>query len=79
MSAQAAYTRLKKRAVQAGVNEFSPHDFRRTFVGDMLDAGADIATVAKLAGFTSVTTMARYDRRSEDTKRKAASLLYFPF
>src|SRR5258708_16558049 len=32
MSAQAAYKRLKGRIAQAGVADFSPHDFRRTFV-----------------------------------------------
>ena len=79
MSAQAAYKRLKKRAEQAGVKDFSPHDMRRTFVSDMLDRGADIATVAKLAGHASVTTTARYDRRTEETKRKVAGLLHFPF
>ncbi len=79
MTAQAAYKRLKRRAEQAGIQTLSPHDLRRSFVGDMLNAGADIATVAKLAGHTSLTTTARYDGCSEETKRKAASLLRSPF
>ena len=34
-----------------------PHDMRRTFVGDLLDRGADIVMVAKLA---DMKTNARY-------------------
>ena len=76
---EAIWHMLSRRAAAAGIAHFSPHDLRRTFISDLLDAGADLATAQKLAGHSSPLTTSRYDRRPEAAKRKAAELLFVPY
>jgi integrase len=75
---QAIYTALAKRAGEAGVT-CTPHDLRRTFAGEALSAGVDVATVQAIMGHSSPATTARYDRRPEDTKRKAMEAVAIPY
>lgn len=79
MTAQAIFNLVRKRCQQAGIPMASPHDFRRTFVSDLLDAGADLAIVRQLAGHCSINTTTRYDRRGEEAMQKASALLRVQF
>lgn len=79
LTPQAVLFILRKRAVDAGVSNFSPHDFRRTFCSDLLDSGVDIVTVQKLAGHSNPGVTSKYDRRGEETKRQAVQQLDVPY
>ncbi len=78
LASQAVLFILQKRGEEAGVAAFSTHDFRRTFISDLLDAGVDLVTVQRLAGHSDPSTSSRYDRRPEAVKRRAVELLDLP-
>lgn len=78
LSEQAVYSIVLERAEESGILALSTHDFRRNFIGELLDNQVDLSTVQKLAGHASPTTTARYDRRPEATKKRAAGTLHVP-
>jgi site-specific recombinase XerD len=76
---QLLYHIVRKRHLQAGAEPFSPHDLRRSFIGELLDDGVDISTVARQVGHSNVQTTARYDRRDEKTQQRGVLRLEVPF
>ena len=66
---QAVYAIVRNLAASCGIQEFSPHDLRGSFISYLLDSGADIKTVADIVGHADVSTTAGYDRRGERRKQ----------
>jgi len=69
---------LQKRQRQAGLTGITPHGFRRHYVSELLTAGVDVFIVQRLAGHADAVTTARYDRRGEGERRRAAESLQIP-
>lgn len=79
LTTHAIYKMLARRAEQASVKAFSPHDLRRSSISDLLDAGNDLAIVQRLAGHAAMSTTGRYDRRPQAAKAKAIATLHVPY
>jgi site-specific recombinase XerD len=75
LSSQSVYDIIKQRSEQAGIDRVRPHDLRRTFVTQLLDAGVDINTTRQLVGHTDIQTTARYDCRDLKTQKRAVKRL----
>jgi integrase len=75
---QSIYEVVKRRAEAAGIRELGTHDLRRTTASDLLDI-ADAVTVAGHLGHSSTNTTAKYDRRGERARRRAAQGLHIAY
>jgi integrase len=78
LSPGGAWRICRERGLQARIPAPAPHDLRRTWIGDLLDLGVDLATVQRMAGHASASTTGRYDRRDRSVQRRAAALLQVP-
>ncbi len=78
LSPGGAWRICRERGLQARIQAPAPHDLRRTWTGDLLDLGVDLATVQKMAGHASAPATGRYDRRDQSVQRRAATLLHVP-
>ncbi len=74
---QAVYFLTKSWIVKSGMENFTPHDFRASFISFLLDNGEDIKTVADCVGHNDIRTTSIYDRRGERTKKQAALKIKF--
>lgn len=62
---------------KSGMENFTPHDFRASFISFLLDNGEDIKTVADCVGHNDIRTTSIYDRRGERIKKQAALKIRF--
>ena len=79
LSAAAVWRICQERGLKGQIQAPAPHDLRRSWIGDLLDQGVDLATVQKMAGHASASTTAGYDRRDRGVQRRAAVLLEVPY
>jgi len=55
------------------------HNAWRPPAGSLLDNGVDLAAVQKILGHASPVTTSAYDRRPEETRRKALRGVHVPY
>jgi len=57
---------IRRRAIQAGIDEPGLHDFRRFFALSMLRNGADLISLSRLMGHSGIAVLQRYLAQVED-------------
>lgn len=79
LSAHQLWKIVRRRCAQSGLAPgVTTHDFRRYAVGQMLDRGVDLSTVARAIGHKRVETTIGYDRRPVERIRDAVELIDLP-
>jgi integrase len=78
LTGQSIDDRVKRAQAVAGVDAFTCHDCRRTYITDLLDQGCAIQDVQRLAGHASIETTSSYQRSGEASAREAAMRRRFP-
>lgn len=72
------YTFVSSKAKEFGLKHLTPHDFRRNFIGNALDAGIDPVLLTRITGHASVDMLKKYDRRPEKARRIAQKKIDLP-
>ena len=71
---------VKRRGSKAGINDLHPHILRHTCATAWIaERRLELHEVQLLLGHARLTTTQRYDRRGEESKRKAAALISVPY
>jgi integrase/recombinase XerD len=60
---------LRRRAKDAGVEEFGPHSFRRAFARNAWLQGMDIISIQRLLGHSNLAVINRYIKSYNDDLR----------
>lgn len=63
-----ARTMLNKAIKETGIRPHSPHDFRHTFISNIMSLGLSMAEVEKFSGDTQRTIFQRYSHATENSK-----------
>ena len=69
---------LEKRQLQAGLEHLSWHDFRRTYISDLINQ-YDLVTAQKIVGHSSTNITAKYDRTWQEKAKEAARMRVIPY
>jgi site-specific recombinase XerD len=79
LSYAGVYAALERRARQAGLDHFTPHDLRRSVATHLQEKTGDIELVRDFLGHVDVRTTQIYVMRGDSARRRAAENVRVPF